>query len=304
MAGDRVRKSTEFYESSNDQPKGSRFDFSTGSGVKLSSLDSWVSGNRGKAAEILEEALEPLHRAVFGRPGIKGERRAALGDYRGFPENEASIMKSKVTSWKKDQMKALVQALDVPGVTVSVPVADLAEGLLKFLRHPTTTKTAAAPKRSAAKEGKPKEKKQPQKRAAADEDVADDDAPPVQKKSRTEKSPSNNALHQDSVLLEVYRRVLAMDSNTRAELSLKALRQELAAHFGVDASVIKTYSNEIHEAAAACVHALRAAEERAAVAKQVVAPAVVEAAAETVTAPEASAVATPAPVESSDAPTA
>jgi len=247
MSGERVRKSTEFFESAEVQPKGPRFDFSKGTGVKLSTLNSWVTGNRGKDADALETALEPLHRAIYGRAGVHGERRAALADYSGFPDDQLSIMKSKVTSWKKDQMKGLVQALDIPGVLISVPVADLSEGLLNFLRHPVKKELP---------------KKVPRRVEAPAVDEASSEEAPIRKKNRVESEKANP--HQDSILLEVYRRVLAMDQKRRATLSLKGLREEIAAFFGVDAAIIKEHSQEIHEAAVECVRALREAVEESA----------------------------------------
>lgn len=248
----RERKSTEFFDPTADgdsSKKQPRFDFSKGTGEKLSSLPKWVSAPRGNAADALESALEPLHRALFGRPGKQGERRAALADYCGFADdaNTNAIMKSKVVSWKKDQLKDLSTALGT-GLLVSVPVAELAEGLLKFLQSPR------APPQKEKKAPTPREKVE-QKLPAATEDIkkpatSEAEGAPAKKKSRVETPVACTSPSDDAIRVAVYRRVMRCTASERDNLHLKEFRLSLESEFRLTEGSLKDRSHVIREAVA------------------------------------------------------
>lgn len=272
----RERRSTEFFDAtSTAKAQGAKFNFEEGNGTKLSALGQWATGSRGAIVEALETALEPLHRAVFGRPGKLMERRAALGDYCGFPESMTPIMKSKVVSWKKDQLKALVQTLGIDA-HVSIPVGDLAEAVLKFLQHPTEKKSApkakAEPKAATPKTATTEPKERPPKRPAAES--AEDQ--PVAKKAKTEVTPaaatstkvvrrSASALpHDDTIRVALYRRVLAMTGEERNNIGVKSLRAEIEKQHSLPEGALKEKTDLIRETALLCVNAVREAETRGA----------------------------------------
>jgi hypothetical protein len=286
--GKRERRSTEFFEDNiASASSGSaatdlkaRFDLSLGKGTPLSQFPGWVSpSSRGskKEADALEDALEPLHRALFGRPGKSGERRQALAEYRGFPEAQRSVFKSKIMTWKKDQLKDLVQALGGSGILVSVPLATLGEDVLKFLETPHIAKAAAAKPTKATKPIKAE--REPESGGAAAEAPAAKKArveqvavpakasPPVSKSSAAAPStkkptaappkPSSRPTC-DTVRVEAYRRVLSMSEVERSNLSVKGLRQAIGEFLKIDDATMKAYGEAVKETAVECVKALKA----------------------------------------------
>jgi hypothetical protein len=286
--GKRERRSTEFFEdnvasaSSGGATAGSdlkaRFDLSLGKGTPLSQFPGWVSpSSRGskKEADALEDALEPLHRALFGRPGKSGERRQALAEYRGFPEAQRPVFKSKIMTWKKDQLKDLVQALGGSGILVSVPLATLGEDVLKFLEAPHIAKAAAA---KPIKATKPiKAEREPESGAAAGAPAAKKARveqvavpakalPPTNKSAATPSTKKPTATPPkpssrptcDTVRVEVYRRVLSMSEVERNNLSVKGLRQAIGEFLKIDDATMKAYGEAVKESAVECVKALKA----------------------------------------------
>ncbi|KAG5483374.1 hypothetical protein LSCM1_04922 [Leishmania martiniquensis] len=255
-----------------------RFDFSEGAGVALGSLPCFTAvSTRGAAGKALEAALEPLHRIAYGRAGNAGKRRAALAHFKGFPMSMEAEVSEKMSKLTKDRLRDVIKALGI-NVHISLTHAEVAAGVAKFLMAPRDDGRLKGNSPTAARS----KKGSPAKRSAP-ADSADE---PLVKKSRPEpltpsstvaasavKAPDTSASPPDSagpsddaVLVEVYRRVLAMTPEDRAVLGVKALRTGLEEHFKLAAGGLRHKKGIITTAASDCVRALKEAEMRAAAA--------------------------------------
>ncbi|KAG5483237.1 hypothetical protein CUR178_04816 [Leishmania enriettii] len=255
-----------------------RFDFSEGTGAALGSLPCFAAvSTRSAAGKALEAALEPLHRIAYGRAGNSGKRRAALADFKGFPMSMEAEVSEKIAKLTKDRLRNIIKALGI-NVHISLAHAEVAAGVAKFLMAPRDDGKLKGSTPVAAK----LKKGPPVKRAAP----ADPDDEPLVTKSRPEPltasstavasavrapaappaSPDSAGPSDDAVLVEVYRRVLAMTPEDRAVLGVKALRTSLEEHFKLAAGGLRRKKDIITTAASECVRALKEAEMRAATA--------------------------------------
>ncbi|KPA77339.1 hypothetical protein ABB37_07220 [Leptomonas pyrrhocoris] len=269
---------------SDDEPK---FDFSEGTGEALGSLPCFtVVGPRSAAGKALETALEPLHRLVYGRPGMSGERRAALEDFKGFPPAMKAEVEEKIGKLTKDRLRNVIQALGL-ALPISQLRAELVAGVVAFLMAPkdegkfTDPKAAAPPtkkRRSASpKKAAPTGRKRPAepspshaKTAAAKKRIkkakpesAEAITGPASTTSSTRSATASEGPSEAVVLVEVYHRVLAMPHEERAVFGVKALRTSLEDHFRLPPGGLQSQKEAITATAADCVRALREAEERA-----------------------------------------
>lgn len=238
------------------------FNFECGSGTPLGQLPCFTTvGRRNTASAIaLEAALEPLHRLVFKRPGIAGERKAALKGFRGFAPEMAPQIEERIAALKKDKLRVMVQRLGIRQ-NISSPVKEVAKAVAAFLMSPRDDKVikpsnAVVPKRS------PKKASASSARPALTKKRARSTSPPIPTGS-TESRSSTSEVHTDTIRVAVFRRVLAMHPDERASLGAKALRMELESQFGLPEGGLKHLKEDIVETATLAVRSLLAAEERA-----------------------------------------
>lgn len=262
-----------------------RFDFSEGEGVTLSSLPCFTRGSSHQAAgRALENALESLHRIAFGRPGVFGERRNALADFKGCPPTMRAEVMEKVGRLKKDRLQGVIKTLRI-NEKVSKTQGELAAAVADFFMAPQD-QGVADPSTSAAKKRKKSKKPAKAKKAAVKKSTAA--SPKKETASKTKAAsrkkstaassspapsaiaaaPENAEPSEAEVLLEVYRRVLNMSAAERAVLGVKALRTQLEEHFGLPAGGLKLRKDAITTTASDCVRALREAAEQALTAEQ------------------------------------
>lgn len=222
------------------------FDLTLGTGVPLGqgALAEKPAKRNSKAAIAQEAALEPLHRLVYGRAGVAGERREALLGFQGFPPALAEEMTKRVLGLTKDKLSRLVSALQIPQ-RISVKQEELAQGVAAFLLAPSAPPVKKRPTPAAA--GK--------KRSASTPAASAPSGAAPTKKRRGEPL-------EDTVRVAVFRRVLAMTCEQREEVSVKALRASIEAELGVDEGELKAMSDVIAEAATLTVRSLKEAEER------------------------------------------
>ncbi|KPI82789.1 hypothetical protein ABL78_8196 [Leptomonas seymouri] len=257
---------------SDDEPK---FDFSEGAGETLGSLPCFTTVSaRGAAGKALESALEPLHRLVYGRPGMSGRRRAALEDFKGFPPSMRAEVEEKTGKLTKDRLRDIIKALGI-AVHISQTQAEVAAGVVAYLMAPKDegrikdTKTAPTKKRSASpNKAAPEAKKRPAESSVLPSTATEGSKP---KRPKTESSAvsvssaaTSDGPSDDAVLVQVYRLVLAMPYEERAVLGVKALRTKLEEHFKLPPGGLKSKKDIITSTASDCVRALREAEDRAA----------------------------------------
>lgn len=258
---------------SEEEEAESRFDFNEGAGVALGTLPCFTTvSTRGAAGKALEAALEPLHRIAYGRAGNNGKRRAALAGFKGFPVSMEAEVAEKIAKLTKDRLRDVIKALGI-NVHISLSHAEVAAGVTKFLMAPRDDGKFKGSSPAAAKSKKVSSLKRPA--------PADPDDEPEVKRSRPEPPELSSAAaapvassvfatsagpSDDAVLVEVYRRVLAMTPEDRAVLGVKALRTSLEAHFKLAAGGLRHKKGIITTAASECVRALKEAEMRAAAA--------------------------------------
>jgi hypothetical protein len=271
---------------SDNEPK---FNLSEGTGERLGSLPCFTAvSSRGAAAKALESALEPLHRLVYGRPGVGGSRRKALEDFKGFPSAMKAEVEEKVGKLTKDRLRDIIKALGL-AVFISQTHAEVAAGVVSFLMAPrdegkikdpkavatakkvkrgaSSTSSASKKPAAAAKSEAPAEAtKRRAPSAAAAEKKRDEEYAPA-KKAKTESpvvvpaSACGAAIFSDAeVQVEVYRQVLAMSHDERGVLGVKALRMKLEEHFKLPAGGLKAKKDIITTTASDCVRALQEAE--------------------------------------------
>ncbi|AIN96700.1 hypothetical protein LPMP_141220 [Leishmania panamensis] len=248
-----------------------RFDFNEGTGAALGSLPCFTAvSTRGAAGKALEAALEPLHRIAYGRAGSSGKRRAALASFKGCPMSMEAEVSEKIAKLTKDRLRDVIKALGI-NVHISLSHAEVAAGVAQFLMAPRDDGKFKHSGSAAAKS-----KTSPAKRPAS---VNPDDEPLTKKlhqelpaslsavEASATKVPAASAVpSDDAVLVEVYRRVLAMTPEDRAVLGVKALRTSLEQHFKLAAGGLRHKKGIITTAASDCVRALKEAEMRAAAA--------------------------------------
>lgn len=250
-----------------------KFDFSKGAGAPLGSLPCFTTVKRGKKTKALEAAIEPLHRLVYGRPGQGGERKPALEEFQGFPAAMEGEVREKLGNLTKDRLRDLIRALGMR-VLISLPVAQVVEGVAAFLMKPSDEGRIKADNKPATAGGAAKRTRSSPPAAGeasfAETATAAADAP-APKRARAEvKATKGTATAasavgptEDAVRVQVYRRVLTMSPEERATLGVKRLRAELEGFFGVAEGNLKELRDVVADTAADCVRALMAAEERA-----------------------------------------
>lgn len=262
-----------------------RFALSEGAGVALGTLPCFTAvSTRGAAGKALESALEPVHRIVYGRPGTAGKRRSALVAFQGFPAAMEAEVVDKVAKLTKDRLRDLIKALDI-NVYISLTHAEVAAGVAKFLMAPRDdgrikdASAVAAAKEKAKKAAEAASRRGTAAAPSASSSAAaagkgqtrgegDADDEPLFKKVKADVSGPSGAPSDDAVLVQVYRRVLAMTPEDRALLGVKALRTSLEDHFALPAGGLRDRKEIITTAASDCVRALKEAEMRAAGAAQ------------------------------------
>lgn len=257
-----------------------KFNLSEGKGTPLGQLPCFTTAKRqSNKLKALEGALEPLHRIVYGRPGITGERKYALEDFRGFPESMKADVREKMGNLTKSKLRELIVGLGMR-VHISQAHAQVADDVTEFLMKPRddgvikaegATQSGSATKRTRSSSGPSRNAAA----AAAEEHVSNDDRDavadvPTAKRPKQEPAPAKPTPPavaagptEDAVRVQVYRRVLAMTPQARATLGVKQLRTELEAHFKVKDGDLKRFKEVITETASDCVRALLEAEERA-----------------------------------------
>lgn len=263
-----------------------KFNLREGSGVPLGQLPCFSSvARRGQAAKALEDALEPLHRLVYGRAGVAGERRAALEEFQGFPAPMQSAVTERLLRMKKSRLCEVSKALGI-ALRTSDPVQTVAAGVAAFLMAPKDEGRIKAAKSGAAAAASGSKRRRESGATAAST------AAPDAKRSRTTEEKSETKAKQatgaslagptssssaaataasssptsrisdDRVQVLVYRRVLAMSQGERLSLGVKALRTEIEASLDLPSGALKDRRDIITETASDCVAALKAAEDR------------------------------------------
>ncbi|CAJ1987399.1 hypothetical protein conserved [Leishmania donovani] len=251
----------------------SRFDFNEGTGVTLGSLPCFTTvPTRGAAGKALEAALEPLHRIAYGRAGNNGKRRAALASFKGFPASMEAEVAEKIAKLTKDRLRDVIKALGI-NVHISLSHAEVAAGVTKFLMAPRDDGRFKVSSPAAAKSKKVSPVKRPAPAGPDDESEVKKSRPEPPALSSAAAAPAASSASaasagpsDDAVLVEVYRRVLAMTPEDRAVLGVKALRTSLEEHFKLTAGGLRHKKGIITTAASECVRALKEAEMRAAAA--------------------------------------
>lgn len=250
--------------SDSDEPK-PKFTLAEGTGTAFEEFPFFIAvrTNRGTAWKPLEAALEPLHRLVYGRPGVTGERRAALAAFKGFPEGMSGAVRERLAALVGAKLKEMIRAFEIDA-KLSSPQAQLVEAVHAFLMRPAVPEKAAAKRArapTASAEAKPVEAPEAKKRrreapaSTATTTNADAGAGAAVK--------GGAAISDDAVRVQVYRRVLGMTPQERSDLGTKALRVDLERHFALADGELKDRKDVITETATECVRALLEAEENA-----------------------------------------
>jgi len=258
--GQRERRSTAFFDEEPDEStKTALFDLKKGPSDAFSTFPYYPT--RSNAA--WESALEPLHRALFGRAGKSGERYSALGDFCGVPKAHEAAFKAKLESWKKEALKALATQLRVDLKKKSASsLSELREELIEYLMNPKaapeekekTKSTSAAPQKKKNEEDVAESTPRNTKKKAAS---ADDEAPP-KKKARSE-STKGQELSDDALKVAVYKNILILPSAELKSLSVKLFRESLEKKLKLPEGALKARKNIVSEVAHECLVALRAA---------------------------------------------
>lgn len=254
---------------SSSSADGPRYPFDQGTGIPLGQLPCFLTvGRRSSAAAVaLEAALEPLHRLVFGRPGVAGERRPALEPFQGLPAEAAPIVQERMGNLKKEKLRTIIQGLGIRQ-KVSSRVEDLAKGVADFIMCPRDdgviklpqTGSAATPSRGGTTTSKKVSQGGRKREREAERSPAKADGA-----ARTS-TQSGGAVPLDTVKVAVFERVLKMSPAERDSLGAKALRTEVEAQLQLPEGGLKHMKEAIASTAALTVSALLAAEERAAAA--------------------------------------
>lgn len=253
-----------------------KFDLSKGCGTPLGELPCFlvIPRRQGAAFGELERALEPLHRLVYGRPGITGERRGALESFKGFPPEAYPQVESKLGNLTKDKLRQIIKMLGIRQ-HVSSPIEDVRKGVTLFFMSPrddgviklSRSGDKNAGPRTPRRTVKPASSPASRKRDASP--LTGDQQPGKIKKNESASSPEIPlAVHKDTVRVATFKKVLKMTPEERQSLGAKALRLEIESEFGLPEGALKPLKDDITETATLVVRSLLEAEERASVANQ------------------------------------
>lgn len=251
-----------------------KYDLDKGCGTPLGELPCFLIVNRRKTAawNELESALEPLHRLVYGRSGVTGERRQALERFKGFPPQASAQVEAKLGNLKKEKLRQMIKALGIRQ-HVSSKIEEVKKGVALFLMSPrddgiiklacatNLAKTRRSPLKSpkCASAGLSSRKR--------NGSCSEDQSLGETKRKKVEPSSSSQdestMVHADSVKVATFKRVLRMSPEERKSLGAKALRLEIEAEFGLSEGALKPLKNDIVETAMLVVHSLLEAEQRA-----------------------------------------
>lgn len=247
-----------------------KFDLEKGSGTPLGSLPCFLAvGRRKSAASLeLESALEPLHRLLYGRPGITGERREALKNFKGFPPEALEQVKAKVGSLKKEKLRQVVKLLGIRQ-HVSCRVEEVAKGVTDFLMCPrddgviqllnlTDQSTSlSAPRKARASAVRTSS-------ASKDAHFPSEDQSMESKRKKIEPSERKElqVIHKDSVKVATFEKILKMSPEERKNLGAKALRLDLEVALRLPKGALKPFKDDIVETATLIIGLLSEAERR------------------------------------------
>ncbi|KAH8611195.1 hypothetical protein ERJ75_001005600 [Trypanosoma vivax] len=253
-----------FHEDNDENVLKAKFDLSRGSGTPLGTHHAMqTTSTRGAVGRKFEVALEPLHRFVYGRPGHLGERREALAQFCGFPEEMKDDIALRLAKLTKNQLYDLAAALNMKVMRHTLH-ATMAQEVAAFLMHPVDNPVAQSTgkaKRAPTARGKVKVSKKgnvasPKKTAVAKR------AP---RKTTVAREPNVDPPtvgiepSDDTLRLAIYRHILKTPATERSQLTTKVLRLELQKTLGD----LESRKAVIKEAASECVTALVAAEKLA-----------------------------------------